>query len=173
MVPAWICYLSRRGLSKETMSSANSPVWEIAAPPAFALKPNNSIPSYMSLGPFELLPQSWSSEQVSPSLTKSTYRPHKRKVCNSLSPLSHLVTISTGFHSQRLWRLLFLALEPWAGQPSVWLEPPTPPGEHLQQIYFSRFCISTPLASLKMASSLCPKWQDCSARLQAALNDGF
>ena len=27
----------------------------------------------------------------------------------------------TGFHSQKLWRLIFLALEPWAGGPGAGL----------------------------------------------------
>lgn len=37
---------------------------------ALALMPRNSVPSHVSLVPFELLPQCWSSERVSPSKSK-------------------------------------------------------------------------------------------------------
>ena len=33
---------------------------------------------------------------------------------------------STGFYSQKLWRLIFLALETWAGGPDVGLDPLIP-----------------------------------------------
>ena len=44
--------------------------------PALALMPDNSVPSHMSLRPFSLLSQCWSSEVV--SLRKSVLRPFKR-----------------------------------------------------------------------------------------------
>ena len=37
------------GLRKGTMASASTSVWEKAAPPGFALKPDNSVPPQMSL----------------------------------------------------------------------------------------------------------------------------
>ena len=48
--------------SPRTMASTNTSVWEKAAPPALALKPDNSVSPHMSLVPFKLLPQHWSSE---------------------------------------------------------------------------------------------------------------
>ena len=35
---------------------------------------------------------------------------------DSRSPLSHSATISAGFHSQKLWGLLFLAQKHWDGE---------------------------------------------------------
>ena len=49
----------------------------------------------------------------------------------------HLTQISAGFHRQNLWGLLFLALEPWAGGPSVGLGLLTPHGEPTQSRYAS------------------------------------
>ena len=40
--------------------------------------------------------------------------------------ISSTDSIPTGFCSQKLWGLIFLALEPWAGGPSVGLELLTP-----------------------------------------------
>lgn len=42
-------------LNKETMDFASTSAWEKAAPPALALKPENSVPPSMSLAPFKLL----------------------------------------------------------------------------------------------------------------------
>ena len=49
---------SRAGLSKGTMTSASTFVWEIGARSDLALKPDNSVPLHMSLA----LVQHWSSE---------------------------------------------------------------------------------------------------------------
>ena len=68
----------------------------------------------MSLMPFNLLPQCWSSEEVSPS--KSVHRPFKRNFLGVQQFLSSTVSISTGFYSQNLWRLIFLSQEPWANR---------------------------------------------------------
>lgn len=64
------------GINKEAMVS----VWEKTAPPTLTLKPDNSISSHMSLTPFKLLPQSWSSEGLSPSPSKFAHEPFKRNV---------------------------------------------------------------------------------------------
>ena len=85
------------GLNKGTMDSANTSVWEKVAPPALALKPDNSVPPRMSLACFKLLPQHWSSEQMSPSVSKSACRPFKRNVCDSCSSLFHSPTVSCWF----------------------------------------------------------------------------
>lgn len=46
-----------------------------------------------------------------------------------MQPLSsHSGTISTGFHSQKLWGPLSPALEHWAGEPGVGLGLLIPPG---------------------------------------------
>ena len=55
------------GLIKGIMASASSPVWEKASPLALALMLDNLVPPYMSLVPFELLLQCWSSAGVSQS----------------------------------------------------------------------------------------------------------
>ena len=53
------------GLIKGTMASASPSVWEKAAPPALSLLLGNLFPPLMTVVPFELLPQCWSSEEVS------------------------------------------------------------------------------------------------------------
>lgn len=50
-------HLVRGELKKGTVAFACTSVWEITASPAFALKPDNLSPLYMSLGPFVLLPR--------------------------------------------------------------------------------------------------------------------
>ena len=97
-------------LNKGTESYTSTSVKEKPAPPTLAPSPDYSVPAYMSLQPFELLPQCWSSEQV--SLSKFVCRPFKRKAWVSRSPPSHSTTNPPGFYSQMLWRLLFPALEP-------------------------------------------------------------
>lgn len=92
------------------------------APLALTWKSQNSIPFCMYLMPFKMLSQNWSSERVSPTL--SAHGPLKRKVGYSLSPFSHPATV---FCSQNLWRLVFLALETWAGS-LVWDVDPSLPG---------------------------------------------
>lgn len=95
---------------------------EGAAPPALALQPDNSVPLRMSLEPFEMLPQHWSSERKKSVSSKSMCGPFKRNSCDTSCPPSHSATISTGFHSQKLWGLFSLALEAWCGA----LMPPSP-----------------------------------------------
>ena len=64
---------------------------------------------------------------MSPS--QSDPRPIKRNTWDLRSPLSLSATILAGFHSQKLWGLLFLALEPWAGGSDVGPGPVTIPQE--------------------------------------------
>ena len=102
------------GLSKETMVSSSSSVWEKAAPTTLAMLSDNSVPLCMSLVPFDKLPQHWSSEQVSPSKSVCPLRGHLglQKLTGSLS-----YNLPSVFHSQKLWGHLFLVLELWDGGP--------------------------------------------------------
>ena len=53
------------GLRRRPMVSARIFVWEKAALPVLTLTPDTSFPPHMSLVPFKLLPQHWSSERMS------------------------------------------------------------------------------------------------------------
>lgn len=83
IIPSCSCR-SGRGRDQQRNNAFCQYFWEKAAPLPFALKPDNSVPSYMYLAPFILLPKPWSSEQVNPSGSK--FRHSCRNVCNS----SHL-----------------------------------------------------------------------------------
>lgn len=78
--------------------------------------------------PFELLAQPWSSEQVSPSVSKFMRGPFKRSAWNCSSPPAPSATISAGFYRQQLQGLLSTALEPWAVEPAVGQGPIAPLG---------------------------------------------
>lgn len=65
MAVACVDTRGRRAVGKE--SNGFCPVWERAASPARALRPNGSVSLCVPLVPFGLLPQRWSSEPVSPS----------------------------------------------------------------------------------------------------------
>ena len=84
-------------------------------PPALAQMPNNSVPPCMSLMPFNLLLQYWSSEEVSPS--ESVHGFFKRNCLRLQQFLSSTASIPSCFYSQKLWRLIFLALELCTGEP--------------------------------------------------------
>ena len=89
--------------------------------PALALVLDSSVPPHMSLKPSNLLPPHWSSKGVSPN--KSVWGPFKSNCLGFQKFLSSTTSILTGFYSQKLWRIIFLALEPWAGGPGVGLYP--------------------------------------------------
>ena len=101
--------LCETGLRKGRMASGGTSLWKIPASPVLVWMPDNSVPLYMSLMPFQLLPQLWSSEGV--SLSKSLHKPFKRNFLGPRSPPSHLAITPAGFYSQKLWGLLFMALE--------------------------------------------------------------
>ena len=121
--------------------------------------PDTSVPPCMSMFPFKLLPLCWSSEGMSQS--KSVYRPFKRNSWDSRRPLSNSATTPTGFYSQKLWGLLFLALKPWAGD-QVWSWDPSllrgefcswdiPPDFYLSHVSVGLACyMSPPLLSVLM-----------------------
>nr|KAF6401475.1 hypothetical protein HJG63_009575 [Rousettus aegyptiacus] len=134
-VATCICTLGDGRAQQRTMASTSTSVLQKTVPPALMLKPDNSFAPCMSLALLEELPQSWSSERVSPLASKFIHKPFQRNICNSHSPLSHSATVSAGFHNQKLWGLFFLALEPWAGKLSLPLGTLTPPGGlHSQDI---------------------------------------
>ena len=110
-------------LIKETMVSSSTSIWEKATP-ALSLMLDNSVPPWMSLRPFNLLPGPWSSEGVNPS--KSVRGLFERNCQGVRQFLSSTASIPAGFYSPKFWRLFFLALNPWAGGPSMRLGPLTP-----------------------------------------------
>ena len=65
-------------LNKGTMDTARTSVQGKATPPALALKSDNSASPCMFLVPLEQLPQCWSSEQKSPSVSKAWHGHFKR-----------------------------------------------------------------------------------------------
>ena len=98
-----------KGISKGTVASVGTSVWDKVAHPKFTLMPENSVSFCMSLVLFKLLYQSWSTEGL--SLNKSVHGPFRRNAWDSSCHSSHSATIPAGFHSQKLWVVLFLALE--------------------------------------------------------------
>ena len=94
----------------------------------FTLTPDSLVLPCVSLTLFKLLLERWSSEQVSSSVSKYMCRPFKRNTWDCSSTLSHSA-IFAGFYSQKLWRLFFLSLEPWAEGSGVGLRPLTPQGD--------------------------------------------
>ena len=150
------------GFSKGTISSGSMSFWEKAAPPALHLKPDNSVPPHISLESFRLLLWCWSSEQVSPSASKSMYSPFKKSTWDSSCPLSHSATIPAGFHSQKLWGFLFPPLESWAEEPGMRLRPPCSSGRPPQLIYPSYSLTTTigcgPSHSMFLSLLLVSRW---------------
>lgn len=106
---------------------------------ALVLKSVNSILYCMALVPFNLMPQQWSSEQVSLSASKSMCRPFKRITWLSNSPLSHSDTISADFRSQKLSEIFFLALKSWFWEIGVRLGTLVSQGGPPQLMYYSQY----------------------------------
>ena len=106
-----VCVCLAGNLRKGTVTSASTP--------ALILMPDNSIPPCMSLVPFKLLPQCWNSEGA--SLSKFVHGLFKRNCLGLQKPvmLSHTL-------QPEVMGLLFLVLEPWAGELGVRLGPLTP-----------------------------------------------
>lgn len=63
---------------------------------------------------------------MSESMSKSMREAFNRYAWDSNSPSSQSTTIAACFQSQKLWGLLFLALEPRVREPSVGLGPLAP-----------------------------------------------
>ena len=109
-----------------------------------------SSSSDVSDAPFNLLPLCWSSEGV--SLSKFVCGPFKRSHLRLQQLLSQIALVHTGFYSQKLWGLIFLALESWALGPHEGLEPLAP--EISLWVWDQLFCIPNPPTSLNVVSSL-------------------
>ena len=113
------------GLSKGTVASASNFFWEKAVLqllPWFQIL--QALPG-LPLVPFKLLPLCWTSEGM--SLSKSVHGFFKRHCFGVQQFLSHLGSFPTGFYSQKLWALILLELELWAGGvPIVGLGPVAP-----------------------------------------------
>ena len=109
-------------LRKGTTASASTFIWQNAALPlALTLMPDNSVPSHMSLVPFKLLPQCWSSEGL--SLCKSVLGFFKWNSLGLQNPPSHSAIIPLDFCSQKLWELPFLTPKPCTAGLDVGLGP--------------------------------------------------
>ena len=91
------------------MASTSTSVWEKASSPALTLMPDNSVPLHMFMVPLELLPQCWSSEEV--SLSESVWGPFKR---NSLGFQKPWISLSLWFSQPKVMGLLFVSVDPWA-----------------------------------------------------------
>lgn len=111
----------------------NSGAWQMPFCPHMKL--DNSAPPHMSLVPFDLLPQCWSSALVSPSVSKCRCGPFKRNAWDFSSPVSLSATIPTDFQSQKLWGLLFPLLDSWAGNFDMGLGPLSPHGILYTEIF--------------------------------------
>lgn len=61
--PLRASWVMGEGLNKGIMDYPRTSVWEKAALPALTLKPDDLLPTYVSLAPFELLHQHWNSER--------------------------------------------------------------------------------------------------------------
>ena len=86
-------------------------------PLALALMPDTSAPPYIPLVPFKLLSQwCWSSEGVSLSKSMCGFFKGNSLGLQNFLPLTQSLLVFVG---QKLWGLIFLALEPWAGVPGM------------------------------------------------------
>lgn len=103
-------HTGRGRAQQKTVDFAISFLWERAVPLALTPKIDSSVPPGVFLAPLILLPHHWISEQTSRSSSKSMHGPFKRNAWDCSCPSSRLATLSTGFHSQKLWELLPPAL---------------------------------------------------------------
>ena len=121
VLSCWICGSERGGLRKGTMAICWHFCLGEGCPQPLALMSDNLVPYCMSLMFFKLMSSCWSSEGV--SLSKSVHGPFKRYCLRCKKFLSSTTLIPTQFYRQKLWRLIFMALELWAWELSVVLGP--------------------------------------------------
>lgn len=138
-------------------------ICEKAVPSSLALKPDDSVLPHMSLA-FELLPSARAQDEGGHQRI-SPCPGHLRRMHRILS---NSVMIIPRFHNQKLWELIFLTLEPWAGAPGVGLGPSCSLGgtsaAEIPLLIFkltlecmtSPFCVSTSTMRLDVAFSACP-----------------
>ena len=86
--------------------------------PPLTLLPDISVPFCMTWVLFKVLPQCWSPEGI--RLSKSFWSPPQEEMPENPT-VSSADPTPTGFYSQKLWGLIFLALEPWTGWSDVGL----------------------------------------------------
>lgn len=132
--PALVGCRGEEGFNKGTMAPASTSVWERAAPPALAPKPNNSDPPHISLVLLELLPLLWSLWQVFAS--EFVCGPFQRTPGFTAALCLTLVDSPLIF-TARCWALV---LQAW--EPGVRLGPLTPQGTSTAMIS-SQFLIAT------------------------------
>ena len=83
--------------------------------PLLALMPDASVSSSMPVMPFKLLPQCCISQGVSLKRWVHVWAPQDELL--QAPAVSSADSVTAGFCSQKLWRLIFLALERWATAP--------------------------------------------------------
>lgn len=115
---AWV----REGLKERNHGICQHSSLRESCPSSPSPSPKNSVPPYMSLVPFMLLPHYWCSGKVSFSVRESVHCHFKRKILYSSSPLPPSAVITSIFQP-KLWGFLFPGLEPLAGEPGVGLGP--------------------------------------------------
>ena len=81
-----------------------------SCPPSSRPDAGQCSSSHKSLVSFNLLPPSLSSEGV--GVSKSKHGPFKRSCLGLQKFLCSTASVPAGFHSQKLWRFIFLALDP-------------------------------------------------------------
>nr|KAF6471644.1 hypothetical protein HJG59_011016 [Molossus molossus] len=104
----------REGLTKGASDSASTSVQEKVASPALVPRPNSSVLLCMSLADSLLYsPQADSLLSLGgASLSQSKHGPCTRHFLRLWQPHPPSASVPPGFSSQKLWGLLFLALEP-------------------------------------------------------------
>ena len=144
--PAGSVGLWREGSERDKASASLS---ERKLSPALTLISDTSILPCVSLVPFKLLPQCWSSEEV--SLNKSVCVLFKKK-CLRLQTFLPLPQSPPVFTARSYGGLIFLTLEPWARWPGMGL------GLLIPEISLPNFY--PPHLSVGPIHSVCPTWMD-------------
>ena len=115
MVPTALWHCWRRAQKRNNDLCQQFSLGE-SCTPALAMIPDTSVPPCMPLVPFKLLP--WFSSSKGMSLSKSMCGLFKRN-CLGLQKFLPLTLLLLGFCNQKLWGLIFLALEPLAEGPGM------------------------------------------------------
>lgn len=118
MIPASVYTLVQK--RAQEIPSVRTSVWETATPPTFALKPNDSVSLRMSLVPFKLLLQRWSSEWVSLWTVPLRKAPGTPAALHLIQPQSSLFFLAHGCgdFSSRHW-CSKLGSMVWSREPSL------------------------------------------------------
>lgn len=133
MAHTCVCRLGQGRAQQRHYGFSSTFVWESAAISPLALQPGSSFPLCMFLAPFKLLPalqlrmsgsffilpvQSTQetylehlAQVVRELASKSMHRHFRRNAWDSNCPPSYSAKVFAGFHSPKLLKLLFLALQ--------------------------------------------------------------